>query len=117
MIVGGGIVPSMNFTRHEVHRPRAPQVAVMSTPAAWAALRIVVPDATSSVRSPGRIRNAIAMSPDCITRNLVMQRARLNLGEEMRPMLEVVGALAFVGVLVAAPLAWREWRDRMEAHR
>jgi len=30
-------------------------------------------------------------------------------------MVEVVGALAFVGALVAAPLAWREWRDRREA--
>lgn len=30
-------------------------------------------------------------------------------------MLEALGALAFVGALVAAPLAWREWRDRREA--
>ena len=30
-------------------------------------------------------------------------------------MLETLGALAFVGVLVTVPLAWREWRDRGEA--
>jgi hypothetical protein len=30
-------------------------------------------------------------------------------------MLETLGALGFVGALVVAPLAWREWRDRREA--
>jgi len=30
-------------------------------------------------------------------------------------MLETLSALGFVGALVAAPLAWREWRDRREA--
>ena len=30
-------------------------------------------------------------------------------------MLETLSAFAFVGALVAAPLAWREWRDRLEA--
>src|SRR3989442_12438653 len=56
MSVGGGGKPARNLTRHEVHRPRPPQVAMMSTPPACAALRIVVPGATLSVRrsaSPG----------------------------------------------------------------
>ena len=43
MMVGGGAVPATNLTRHDVQRPRPPQVAVMSTPAAWADFRIVVP--------------------------------------------------------------------------
>src|SRR5206468_11918842 len=55
MMVGGGIVPATNFTRHDVHRPRPPQVAVMSTPPACAARRIVVPGSTSSVRASGRM--------------------------------------------------------------
>src|SRR2546427_6821408 len=69
MIVGGGGRPARNLTRHEVHRPRPPHVAVMSTPPACAALRIVVPGATLSVRrdatSPGswRIVSATAMAP------------------------------------------------------
>jgi hypothetical protein len=29
-------------------------------------------------------------------------------------MLEVIGAVAFVGALVVAPLLWREWADRRE---
>ena len=45
-----------------------------------AALRIVVPDTTSSVRSPGRIRSAIAMNHDSVTQNLMTQCARLNTG-------------------------------------
>src|SRR5207237_10022965 len=60
MIVGGGIVPATNFTRHEVQRPRPPQVAVMSTPPSCAALRMLVPAATLSSRrvraSPGFVR-------------------------------------------------------------
>ena len=43
MMVGGGAVPATNLIRHEVQRPRPPQVAVMSTPPACAALRMVVP--------------------------------------------------------------------------
>src|SRR5262245_6130246 len=58
MMVGGGTVPATNLTRHDVQRPRPPQVAVMSTPAAWAALRIVVPGATSSERESGRMVRA-----------------------------------------------------------
>jgi hypothetical protein len=50
MIVAGGGRPARNLTRHEVHRPRPPQVAVTSTPPACAAFRIVVPGATLSVR-------------------------------------------------------------------
>src|SRR5689334_1654796 len=50
MIVGGGIVPATNCTRHDVQRPRPPQVAVISTPPSCAALRIVVPTATLSSR-------------------------------------------------------------------
>ncbi len=46
-MVGGGAIPETNLTRHEVQRPRPPQVAVMSTPEAWAAFRMVVPDSTS----------------------------------------------------------------------
>src|SRR3989449_10740209 len=69
MIVGGGGRPARNLTRHEVHRPRPPHVAVMSTPPACAALRIVVPGATLSVRrdatSTGSWRtvSATAMAP------------------------------------------------------
>src|SRR5215510_14847383 len=50
MIVGGGGRPARNLTRHDVHRPRPPHVAVMSMPAACAALRIVVPGETVRVR-------------------------------------------------------------------
>ena len=31
-MVGGGTVPATNFTRHDVQRPRPPQIAVMSMP-------------------------------------------------------------------------------------
>src|SRR5206468_6936028 len=57
MIVGGGAVPA-NLIRQDVQRPRPPQVAVMSTPAAWAALRIVVPESTSRMRRSGRMVSA-----------------------------------------------------------
>src|SRR5262249_10406881 len=54
---GGGGGPARNSPGHDVHRPRPPQVAVMSMEAACAALRIVVPGATVTVRraagSPG----------------------------------------------------------------
>jgi hypothetical protein len=33
MIVGGGTCPWTTFTRHDVHRPRPPQTAVISIPA------------------------------------------------------------------------------------
>src|SRR5438093_11684534 len=49
MIVGGG-APVRNLTRHDVQRPRPPHVAVMSTPPAWAALRIVAPAAAVRLR-------------------------------------------------------------------
>ena len=42
-MVAGGTAPATNFTRQDVHRPRPPQVAVTSTPAACAALRMLVP--------------------------------------------------------------------------
>src|SRR6185503_7234584 len=51
--VGGGTVPAVNLTRQEVQRPRPPQVAVMSTPAACAARSMVVPGATWRVRASG----------------------------------------------------------------
>src|SRR5881296_2851505 len=38
MIVGGGGRPARNLTRHAVHRPRPPHVAVMSTPPACLAM-------------------------------------------------------------------------------
>jgi len=44
------------------------------------ALRIGVPDTTSSVRSPGRIRSAIAMNHDSIAQNPMTQCARHNTG-------------------------------------
>ena len=50
-MVGGGTVPATNLTRQEVQRPRPPQVAVMSTPAAWAALRMLVPGVMASSTS------------------------------------------------------------------
>src|SRR6266849_10833857 len=61
MIVGGGMVPETNFTRQEVQRPRPPQVAVMSTPAAWPARRTVVPGSTWSVMRSGRMVRAMLM--------------------------------------------------------
>src|SRR5215471_21220799 len=54
MIVGGGTAPATNLTRHEVQRPRPPHVAVMSTEASCAALRMVVPGSTSRARLSGR---------------------------------------------------------------
>src|SRR3989441_10599575 len=66
---GGGDSPARTLPRQEVHRPRPPHVAVMSTPPACAALRIVVPGATLRVRrdaaSPGSWRtvSATAMAP------------------------------------------------------
>src|SRR5262245_25967154 len=59
MIVAGGVVPATNLTRHDVHRPRPPQVAVMSTPAAWAEARMVDPGSTWSARPSGRIVRAM----------------------------------------------------------
>src|SRR2546425_812919 len=69
MMGGGGGGPARNLPGHEVPRPRPPHVAVMSTPPACAALRIVVPGATLSVRrdatSTGSWRtvSATAMAP------------------------------------------------------
>ena len=54
MMVGGGAVPATNLTRHDVQRPRPPQVAVMSTPAACAAFRMVVPGLMSRTRGTGQ---------------------------------------------------------------
>ena len=48
-------------TRHDVHRPRPPQVAVMSTPEAWADFRIVVPGFVSRTWRPGRMVSGIAI--------------------------------------------------------
>src|SRR6185503_15340182 len=61
MIVGGGAVPATSLTRHEVQRPRPPQIALMSTPPAWAAFRMVVPGLASRTRGPGRMVSEIAM--------------------------------------------------------
>src|SRR5260370_36278601 len=61
MMVGGGAVPATSLTRHEVHRPRPPQVAVMSTPPAWADFRIVVPGFVSRTGRPGRVVSGIAI--------------------------------------------------------
>src|SRR5262249_62046215 len=58
MMVGGGGRPARNLTRHDVHRPGPPHVAVMSMPAACAALRIVVPGATVTVRRPAGSRGS-----------------------------------------------------------
>src|SRR5262249_7359558 len=61
MMVGGGIVPETNFTRHDVHRPRPPQVAVMSTPPSWAARRMVEPGSTESTTRSGRMVRGMPM--------------------------------------------------------
>src|SRR6266436_2891183 len=61
MMVGGGAVPATSLTRHEVHRPRPPQVAVMSTPEAWADFRIVVPGVVSRTWRAGRMVSGIAI--------------------------------------------------------
>src|SRR5215510_4073430 len=55
MRVGGGGDPARNLIRHEVHRPRPPQVAVTSTPEACAAFRMVVPGATWRACRSGKI--------------------------------------------------------------
>ena len=54
MMVGGGTMPETNLTRQDVQRPRPPQVASMSTPAAWAEARMVAPDVAWSVSPAGR---------------------------------------------------------------
>src|SRR5215475_3648036 len=61
MMVGGGIVPETNFTRHDVHRPRPPHVAVMSTPPSWAARRMVEPGSTESTTRSGRMVRGMPM--------------------------------------------------------
>src|SRR5258708_5062699 len=61
MMVGGGAVPATSLTRQEVQRPRPPQMALMSTPPACAALRMVVPGLVSRMRGPGRIVTEIVM--------------------------------------------------------
>src|SRR5437867_2141725 len=61
MMVGGGMVPETNFTRQDVQRPRPPQVAVISTPPAWPARRMVVPGSTWSVIRSGRTVRAMLM--------------------------------------------------------
>src|SRR5512132_1696516 len=62
MIVGGGIAPARNFTRHDVQRPRPPQVAVMSIDAACAARRIVVPGGRLSSRRAPASRGSVRMT-------------------------------------------------------
>ena len=57
----GGTVPATNFTRHEVQRPRPPQVAVMSMPAAWAAARMLVPAGSDSSRRGSARRGSVRM--------------------------------------------------------
>src|SRR5258705_11975658 len=61
MIVGGGAVPATSLTRHELQRPRPPQIALMSTPPAWAAYRMVVPGLASGTRGHARMVSEIAM--------------------------------------------------------
>ena len=70
MMVGGGAVPATNLTRHEVQRPRPPQVAVMSTPPACAALRMVVPGFVSRTWRPGRMVSGIAIPAQDTTSSL-----------------------------------------------
>src|SRR5207244_3983179 len=60
-MVGGGMAPATNFTRQDVQRPRPPQVAVMSTPRAWAARRMVLPGSTWSVIRSGRMVRPMLM--------------------------------------------------------
>ncbi len=63
-MVGGGIVPATNFTRHEVHRPRPPQVAVMSTWCACAARRSDAPGSAGTVLPSGRkVTGTVATAP------------------------------------------------------
>src|SRR5688572_6748367 len=70
-MVGGGTAPATNFTRHEVQRPRPPQVAVRSMPAAWAAARMLVAGGSASSRRASaprgsvRIVSATAMPAHC----------------------------------------------------
>src|SRR5256885_782940 len=72
MIVGGGIVPSTNFTRHEVHRPRPPQVAVTSTPPSCAAFRMLVPAATVSSRRVRASPGSVKMTSETAIRRLAL---------------------------------------------
>src|SRR2546428_11219995 len=61
MIVGGGIVPATNFTRQEVHRPRPPQVAVISIDAACADFKIDVLGGMATVRRAAGSRGSVRM--------------------------------------------------------
>ena len=84
MIVGGGGSPTRNFTRHDVHRPRPPHVAVMSTPPACAALRIVVPGATVSVRrAPGSFGSVTSVSGTAIASHSSGMLARMEIGVDL----------------------------------
>src|SRR5262245_55559399 len=74
MMVGGGIVPETNFTRHEVHRPRPPHVAVMSTPPSWAARRMVEPGSTDSTTRSGRMISGMLMRASGYHRDLPSER-------------------------------------------
>ncbi len=78
MMVGGGAVPATSFTRQEVQRPRPPQVAVMSTPAACAERRIVVPGFVSTTWGPGRIVSGIVI-PAQDTTSFLTSRAGLRI--------------------------------------
>src|SRR4029450_10753154 len=83
MIVGGGGSPTRNLTRHDVHRPRPPHVAVMSPPPACAALRIVVPGATVSVRrAEGSLGSVTKVSGTAIASHSSGMLARMEISVE-----------------------------------
>ena len=63
-----------------LRQPGRPARFRRPVPDSGVALRIGVPDTTSSVRSPGSIRSAIAMNHDSIAQNPMTQCARHNTG-------------------------------------
>src|SRR5262245_7625110 len=67
MMVGGGTGPATNFTRQDVQRPRPPHVAVMSTPAAWAAARMEAPGARAKARRADGSRGLVRMVREAAT--------------------------------------------------
>ncbi len=96
MIVGGGGSPTRNFTRQDVHRPRPPQVAVISTPPACAALRIVVPGATVKVRRDAGSRgSATSVSGTAMAPHSSGMLARMEISVESLRRTAALGGFAW----------------------
>src|SRR5262245_40872563 len=75
-MVGGGTAPATNFTRQEVQRPRPPQVAVRSMPAAWAAARMLVAGGSDSSRRTSARRGSVKIVSATAIPRIVARRSR-----------------------------------------